>query len=136
MAFADAQAGGVIKEFSGKVEITLAGTVSTGDLLGYSSGWKRALGTAGGVIQARLVAGEDGVSGDVITAYALAVIDGRYSGGTPGAVLYVAEGTDNGKATETLPTTQNDATTVVGFMVTTSIAVLRPLSGSDSLDPS
>src|SRR5262245_36730068 len=100
MPFADAQIGGVIKEFGGRVEVTLAGTVATGDILGYSSGWKRALGTVGGVIQGRLVAGEDGVSGDVITAYAMAVIGGRFSGGTPGNLLYVAEGTDNGKYTE------------------------------------
>ncbi len=37
-------------------EVTLAEACKAGDVLGYSSGWKRALATVGTVIQGRVVA--------------------------------------------------------------------------------
>ncbi len=117
MAFADPQVGRVIKDSGRGTQpgaVTLAGTVSRGDVLGYSSGWKRALATAGGVIQGRLVALQDGVSGDVIPVSTNPVVSG-YTGATAGSYVYVAEGTDNGKITETAPTTTNDADTIVGI---------------------
>lgn len=135
MAFADAQIGGRIVQGVCPVKITLAGTVVAGDVIGYSSGWKRALATVGGVIQGRLVAGEDGVSGEVITAYASAVVDGRYSGATAGNPIYVAEGTDNGKVTETAPSTQNDAITIVGRALDATTLLLFPDTRADALAP-
>ena len=69
MAFSDPGKGRIIGQGEGLVKITLAEACKAGDILGYSSGWTRALATVGTAIQARLVAGEDGANGDVITAY-------------------------------------------------------------------
>jgi hypothetical protein len=136
MALTDAQSAGSITSAYGICKITVAGTVVVGDVLGYSSGWKRALATVGGVIQGLLIAMEDGVSGDEIQACRGCTLEGsRLSGGTAGTVLYVAEGTDAGKVTETKPSTQNDATTPVGFMLSATVALLHPASGALSLSP-
>ncbi|MBI2831804.1 MAG: hypothetical protein HYX79_06070 [Chloroflexi bacterium] len=132
MAFSDPGKGRVIEQGEGLVKITLAEACKAGDILGYSSGWKRSLATVGTAIQGRLVAGEDGASGDVITAYRRAVVSG-YSGGTAGNAVYVAEGTDYGKVTETKPTTQGDCDTLIGYMATATVAALEPGSRADSL---
>ncbi|HEY4685575.1 MAG TPA: hypothetical protein VII57_05960 [Dehalococcoidia bacterium] len=126
MALTDAQTGGVIKEFAGKVKVTLAGTVVAGDLLGYSSGWKRALATVGTAIQGRLVALEGGVSGDEIEAAAAAVIGGRISGATPGGAVYGAEGTSNGQYTETAPSTTGDVATIIGRILDATTIIVWP----------
>lgn len=70
------------------VPITLAGTVVRGDLIGNNSGWVQA--DANGNILAEYVAGEDGVSGDVITVYKDAVVD-NYTGGTARSTLYLSD---------------------------------------------
>ena len=58
-----------------------------------------------------------GIVGEEIPVSPNPVIGG-YSGGTPGGLIYAAEGTDNGKVTDTEPTTQNDANTVIGLLLT------------------
>ena len=131
MAFSDPGNGRIIEQGEGLVRITLAEDVKAGDVLGYSSGWKRALATVGTAIQGRLVAGEDGANGDVITAYRRAVVGG-YSGGTAGNPVYVAEGTDNGQVTETKPTTSGDCDTIIGYVVSATVAALEPGSRADS----
>jgi len=113
--------------------VLLAGTVTKGDCLGYSSGWQRSLGTTGGVIPFRAVAAEDGVSGQVIKVYfGETVVGGRFSGATAGGALYVAEGTSNGQYTQTLPSTSGDLTSVAGYMVTATIAHLLPGFNQDT----
>jgi len=131
MAFSDPGKGRIIEQGEGLVKITLAEAVKAGDVLGYSSGWKRALATVGTAIQGRLVAGEDGTGSDVVTAYRRAVVSG-YTGGTAGNPVYVAEGTDNGKITETKPTTSGDCDTIIGYMVSATVAALEPGSRADS----
>ncbi len=131
MAFSDPGKGRIIEQGEGLVRVTLAEACKAGDILGYSSGWKRALATTGTAIQGRLVAGEAGASGDVITAYRRAVISG-YSGGTAGNAVYVAEGTDNGQVTETQPTTTGDCDTLIGYMASATMAALEPGSRTDS----
>ena len=131
MAFSDPGKGRIIEQGEGLVKITLAENCKAGDILGYSSGWKRALATVGTAIQGRLVAGEDGASSDVITAYRRAVVSG-YSGGTPGNPVYVAEGTDDGKITETKPTTSGDCDPIIGYMVSATVAAVEPGSRADS----
>ena len=131
MAFSDPGKGRIIEQGEGTVKITLAEACKAGDVLGYSSGWKRALATTGTAIQGRLVAGEDGASGDEITAYRRAAVSG-YSGGTAGNPVYVAEGTDNGKVTEAQPTTSGDCDTIIGYMVSATVAALEPGSRADS----
>ncbi len=131
MAFSDPGKGRIIEQGEGLVRVTLAEACKAGDILGYSSGWKRALATTGTAVQGRLVAGEDGVSGDVITAYRRAVVSG-YSGGTAGNAVYVAEGADNGQVTETQPTTSGDCNTLIGYMASAAVAALEPGSRTDS----
>lgn len=128
MALTDAQTEGRILEGIGPTKVTVKAstTIKTGDIIGYSSGWMRALATVSSVVQGLLVAGEDGAGGDEITAFAAALVDGRYSGGTPGARAYVAETTLAGKITETAPSTTNDANTDIGFCVAADTYWLRP----------
>jgi len=118
MAFADPQVGRSVICGPGPAAatVTLAGTVAEGDIIGYSNGWKRALANAGGVIQGQLVALKSGVSGDVIPVATHCVVKG-YTGGTPGGLIYVAEGTDAGKVTDIIPATQADALTVIGVLL-------------------
>lgn len=131
MAFSDPGKGRIIEQGEGLVRVTLAEACKAGDILGFSSGWKRALATTGTAVQGRLVAGEAGASGDVITAYRRAVVSG-YSGGTAGNAVYVAEGTDNGQVTETQPTTTGDCDTLIGYMASATVAALEPGSRTDS----
>jgi len=131
MAFSDPGKGRIIEQGEGLVKITLAEACKAGDILGYSSGWKRALATVGTAIQGRLVAGEDGANGDEITAYRRAVVGG-YSGGTAGSAVYVAEGTDYGRITETAPADAGDANTIIGYVTSAAVAALEPGSRADS----
>ena len=136
MSFSDSQANGVIDYCEDEAEITLASAAKVGDALGWSSGWQRALGTVAGVIAMRCVAGEDGVTGQRIKAYfgKVGISGSRFSGGTAGATLYVAEGTSVGKYTEaTAPSTTGDSTTVVGYMVSANEAVLIPNRNVDTV---
>ncbi len=135
MSFADAQSGAIITHGEAETRVTLAGSVKKGDSMGYSSGWQRALGATGGVIQMRCVAGEDGETGQVITVYfdTTHVRGSRFSGATVGGALYVAEGTAVGKYTQTAPSDTGDATTKVGYALSTSEVVLTPNHNTDSV---
>ena len=73
MAFVDTGTSRKIVEGSLPIKITLAGAVVAGDPLMYSTGWKKALNTSGA--PAVLIAGEDGASGDIITAYGMAIVE-------------------------------------------------------------
>lgn len=134
MAFSDSQDNSVVLDSDGIATILLAGTVVRGDILGYSSGWKRALATTGSVIQGRCVALEDGVTGQrIAVAYESAVIGGsRFSGATAGGALYVAEGTSNGQYTQTAPSTSGDATKIIGYMISATVGHITPLYNNDS----
>ena len=116
MAFSDPGKGRLILDSGRGTEpekITLAEAVKCGDVLGYSSGWKRALATAGSVIQGRLVALADGKSGEEVPVSANPAAGG-YSGATPGGYVYVDEGSNNGRITQTAPSTGGDANTIIG----------------------
>ena len=117
MAFSDPGKGRVILDSGRGTEpqkVTLAEDVKCGDVLGYSSGWKRTLATTGSVIQGRLVALRDGASGEEVPISANPVVGG-YSEATPGSYVYVAEGSNNGQITETVPSTAGDANTIIGI---------------------
>ena len=135
MAFADGQTAAKIDYGENATTIELAGTVKKGDAVGWSSGWVRALATVATAIQMRCVAGEDGESGQKIKAYFGKTLLGgsRLSGGTAGSALYVAEGTSNGKYTETAPTTPGDCDTVIGYMISATEATLIPGRNTDSI---
>ena len=94
MAFSDPGKGRVVSDSGRGTEpekVTLAEDCKCGDVLGYSTGWKRALATTGSVIQGRLVALADGKSGEEVPVSANPVIGG-YSGATSGGYIYVADG--------------------------------------------
>ena len=113
--------------------VTLAAAVKEGDILGYSSGWKKAIATAGGVIQGRLVALKEGSSGAVIPVSHIAVVKG-YSGAAPGNPVYVNEGSGNdGTVTETIPATAGDATTVIGIVLSADTILFFLNSRADSV---
>jgi len=115
MAYADNTTGGrVIVAGVLPVKITLAEACEVGDLLGYSTGWKRALATTPTCIEARLVAGSRGQTGDVINAYGLAAIEG-VSGATVGSAVYAAEAALYGETTQTQPNTSGDVDNPIGF---------------------
>ena len=136
MSFSDSQANAVVVPIGdGISSVTLAGTVVKGDAVGFSGGWQRALATAGGVIQMRCVALEDGVSGQrVAVCFGECYIEGaRFSGGTANGALYVAEGTSVGMYTQTIPSTATDATTRVGTMLTATKALVTPNYNVDSV---
>jgi hypothetical protein len=111
--------------------VTLAEDCQMGDVLGYSSGWKRALATTGSVIQGRLVALRTGLSGEKVPVSANPVVGG-YSGATVGGYVYVAEGTDYGEVTETAPSTSGDADTIIGVALTATEVMFFLNSRADS----
>ena len=88
MAFADNPDGRLLLKGYLPVQLTLSGTVKTGDPVGYSSGWKQADGNNS--IYAELVAGQHGSSGDKITCYRMARVGGITTG-TAGNVLYLSD---------------------------------------------
>ena len=73
MAFVDAGTSRKILGGMLPMKIPLAGAVVAGDPIMYSTGWKKALNTSGA--PAVLIAGEDGASGDIITAYGMAIVE-------------------------------------------------------------
>ena len=116
MAFSDPGKGrGILDSGRGTEpgKVTVAEGCRCGDVLGYSSGWKRALATAGSVIQGRLVALADGNSGEEVPVSASPVVGG-YSGATAGGYVYVDEGLNNGQITQTAPSNTGDANTIIG----------------------
>lgn len=134
MAFSDPGKGRVALDSGRGTEpekVTLAEDCKGGDVLGYSSGWKRALATTGSVIQGRLVALADGESGGEVPVSANPVIGG-YSGATPGGYVYVAEGSDNGQITQAAPSTSGDANTIIGIALSASEVMFFLNSRADS----
>ena len=134
MAFSDPGTGRAILDSGRGTEpekVTLAEDCKGGDVLGYDSGWKRALATTGSVIQGRVVALADGVNGGEVPVSANPVVGG-YSGATPGSYVYVAEGSDNGKITETAPSTTGDANTIIGVVLTATTVMFFLNSRADS----
>jgi|WetSurMetagenome_2_1015567.scaffolds.fasta_scaffold319501_2 hypothetical protein len=135
MAFSDPGTGRIIVSSGRSPEpgkVVLAEACKAGDILGYSSGWKRSLAAVGGVIQGRVVALKDGLQADEIPVSPDPVVGG-YSGATPGNPVYVAEGTDYGKVTETAPSHTNDANKIIGYVLTATTIQFCVLSRADSL---
>jgi hypothetical protein len=120
MAFADTAVRS-IQSCSLATPVTLAGTVFKGDAIGITAGtWVRADGNSSPAITGLLVAAEDGISGQIITAYPEAVIDGP-TGATPGAPIFLSD--TAGRYTETPSTTTAQ---LVGFAVSaTRIAITQ-----------
>ncbi|MBI2852451.1 MAG: hypothetical protein HYX84_05070 [Chloroflexi bacterium] len=134
MPFSDPGTGRIIYDSGRGTEpekVILGEDCNCGDILGYSSGWKRALATAGSVVQGRLVALADGKSGGEVPASANAVVGG-YSGATAGDYVYVDEGTNNGRITQTAPSTSGDANTIIGVALSATKVLFFLNSRADS----
>ncbi len=134
MAFSDPGKGRVILDSGRGTEpgkVTLAGDCKCGDVLGYSSGWKRALATTGSVIQGRLVALADGKNGGEMPVSSNPVVGG-YAGATPGSYVYVDEGSNKGHITQTAPSTGGDANTIVGVALSATEVLFFLNSRPDS----
>ena len=100
--------------------VTLAAACVRGDVLGYSTGWKPALATVGTAIKGLVIALQDGAVGDVIPVSPNPVVSG-YTGATPGGLVYVAEGSDNGHVTQTMPTTAGDLCNPIGVALSETV---------------
>ncbi len=134
MAFSDPGKGRVIFDSGRGTEpkkVTLAEDAKCGDVLGYSSGWKRALATTGSVIQGRVVALADGKNGKEVPVSANPVVGG-YSGATPGGYVYADEGSNNGQITQTAPSTGGDANTIIGVALSATEVMFFLNSRPDS----
>ncbi|MBI3930634.1 MAG: hypothetical protein HY325_01275 [Chloroflexi bacterium] len=134
MAFSDPGKGRLILDSGRGTEpekVTLAEDCQSGDVLGYSSGWKRALAATGSVVQGRLVALADGKNGGEVPVSSNPVVGG-YSGATPGNYVYVAEGSNNGRITETAPSTTGDANTIIGVALSATEVMFFLNSRPDS----
>jgi hypothetical protein len=125
----------IVTAIGPKFKITLSGTVIAGDLLGYASGWKRALATVGTAIQGKLIALQPGVSGDVIEVTREAVIDG-FTGGTVGGLLYGEEGAGVGGGwIEVAPATTGDVNTILGYILSATAIFAAPSVRAGSTAP-
>ena len=134
MAFSDPGKGRIVLDSGRGTEpkkVTLAEDSKGGDVLGYSSGWKRALAATGSVIQGRLVALVDGKNGEEVPVSANPVIGG-YSGASPGGYVYVAEGSNDGQITQTAPSTSGDANTIIGMALSATEVMFFLNSRADS----
>lgn len=106
----------VIEDAESRAKLTLAGTVSRGDLLAYSSGWVRAdASDADPNLYAQYMALNAGISGDVIKGCKSCVIYDEDGLHTANATLYCS-GTA-GEITTTRPATAADVIQVVGRSV-------------------
>jgi len=112
----------ILSQVSLPIKVTLAGDVYAGDMIGYSaSGWVQAIASATAPIAAKLIAGEDGESGDVIDAYKSAVVM-SFTGGTAGADLFLSSTAGEVKESVTGSLYQK-----VGFMASATMGVLSPV---------
>lgn len=76
----------------GPVQVVVTDTVQPGDLIGLNSSgnWVKADGNSSPAIQALLIAGQGGASGDTITAYKSAVVGG-VSGSAKGDRVFLSD---------------------------------------------
>ena len=134
MAFSDPAKGRsvIVSDSPSAASVTVAEAVKEGDVLGYSSGWKRALATTGSVIQGRLIALKDTPSGGKCPVDRDCVVTG-YSGATPGGYVYVDEASNYGQVTQTAPSTSGDANTIIGLALSATDIIFFLDSRVDSV---
>lgn len=131
MALTDVTTGArIIKEHGVPCKVTLAAACKVGDLLAISSAtWVLADGDSASPLYPKLVAGEAGAIGDVITAYETCVIGGL-SGATVGAYVYTSA--TAGGYTETVLTSASDINTIIGLILSATDILIFPLNRVDS----
>ena len=100
------------------VDLVLAGAVSQGDLIGYSSGWKRADADAATNIYAQYIAMQSGITGDKIKACKKVLLFDEDAPWTANTAQYLS-GTA-GSMTETRPATDGDMIQIIGRSLDTT----------------
>jgi len=122
-----------VRAIGPKFKVALSGTVIAGDLIGYATGWKRALATVATAIQGKLIALQGGVSGDEIEVCREAIIGG-FTAGTVGGLVYNEEGAGvGGGYTETAPATTGDVNTILGYILSATEIYVAPSVRAGSL---
>jgi hypothetical protein len=126
MAFAETVVDRIIVRGIAPVDITLAGTVNVGDPLMYSSGWK--LSASSGSDATLLVALDKGVSGQVIKAAPIAVIQCTNTAPNVGTVGEIVSVDDNGAYESAASNTQDVGfvTSIGSDSLSTTICVIAP----------
>ena len=141
MAFGDANAGTRRILWGGcPMKVTLARTCKVGDVLGLAEVTFDDLGPVNAndsgnatseTILPRFIAGQAGEDTETITAYAMAIVGG-YSGGTlatamkPAGTGSAISATDAGQISDTEATGSGSCTSVIGFMLNATDALLFP----------
>src|SRR3972149_3551985 len=115
-----------VRAIGPKFKVALSGTVIAGDLIGYATGWKRALATVATAIQGKLIALQGGVSGDAIEVCREAIIGGS-AAGTVGGLVYNEEGAGvGGGYPEPAPATTGDVNTILGYILSATEIYVAP----------
>ena len=118
------------------LKVILAEDCELGDILGYSSGWVRALATVGTAIQGRLVALKAGQADEAIEVSEMCEVEYNPAVGeelTPGGYVYVAEAALNGEITQTAPSDTGDCDTIIGIALSHTRVLFFLNSRVDSL---
>jgi len=119
MAFAYVGTGGIVLEGGQSFIVTAKAGVSgeCGTVLAVdgSNDVVLALATVGTALKGSFVALHPFAAGAKVRVSRTPVIQGIVSGATPGAPIYVAEGTDSGKLTVIQPSTIGDVKSAVGM---------------------
>lgn len=107
------------KDAQGVLKVSLSGTVSAGELVGYNSGWVRA--DADARIPAQFMAMEDGVSGDVRAVCKSGLLEDTDAPYTAGEGQYLSA--TAGAITATIPAVSSTLTVIqrVGVALSTSV---------------
>lgn len=117
----------IVKEGIGKVHLTLSGSCLPGDALGYDDGWYQCNSNSSADLAeyADFVAGESGVSGDIITAYREALLDfGSGCTADLGDKLYLSDVTSGDYTSNSALCSARGH--VVGFMTTAREGWIMP----------
>lgn len=123
MAFTDNTTGGrILLQGIGPLEIALSADAKPGDLIGISSSgtWVLADGNSSPNVQALLVAGQAGASGDTIRAYSIAVV-GNFSGASKGDRVWLSDTAGRYSATASTTLAQQ-----VGIALSATEALIAP----------
>lgn len=113
--------------------VTVEQDVKAGDVLGYSSGWVKAIASGETVIQGRLVAVADAPADGQCPVSHVALVEG-YSGATAGGYVYVSTSAA-GSVTQTAPSSAGDADTIIGIALTETTILFFLNSRPDSTVP-
>src|SRR3989304_3733270 len=116
-----------VRAIGPKFKVALSGTVIAGDLIGYATGWKRALATVATAIQGKFIALQGGGSRDEIEVCREAIIGGFPPGTPVGGLVYSEGGAGGGGGSpEPAPATTGDVNTILGYILSATEIYVAP----------